>query len=170
MTASHCVLVSNRSELKSCTDTALTSFCTTKHECRRKILLHGLGSEEERATPAQRCCDICTGGTIPFLDICKPTPVKRNPKPKAVRSVSQEVAEDVKNRLLAERQKILRANIGLRTIGGAVVCPQAYLDEICKILEYIVSPVDISKKTHVREIFAQRFYSVIMNTLKYHGL
>ena len=58
MTASHCVLVSNRSELKSCTDTALTSFYTTKHECRRNILLHGLGSEEERATPAQRCCDI----------------------------------------------------------------------------------------------------------------
>ena len=162
--------MTNRSELKSCKDTALTAYCTTKHECRQKLLVQGLGSEEDTGTTALQCCDIYTRGTIPFLNLCKPIRVKRKPKQSAVRSAPCEVVTDVKNRLLIERRSIVNNSKGLRTIGSAVTCPMVCLNEICKRLDYIVSAADIACIQGLHDPFVQRFFIVILDTLKHHGL
>lgn len=123
------VLLTNKSEIKSCTDSSLVDFVSLKENCRRKTLLKGLNSNEV-ITPNSNCCDIC--GTPPHnLTFINPIKAKRVPTTKAVRTVPKQAVEILKQRLLAERKHIICQSGPLKALGGVLICPISCIDEIC---------------------------------------
>ena len=91
------------------TDPSLTDLRASDREnCRRRMIIRGLGSSEV-TTRNDVCCDNCGGGTklLSRLDFLKHVPAKRNKRKKAVRTVDHETKQKLRLALFEERKKIL---------------------------------------------------------------
>lgn len=71
----------------------------------------------------------------------------------------------MKDRLISERRDMVKKNDGLRTLGGALVCPMACIEEICKRVDYIRELSDISNIPGLRSQFAEKFFNVVKDSL-----
>lgn len=127
-------------------------------------MLKGL-SDETVPRSSDLCCDNC--GDLPVLRLrfFSPIKAKRKNKVKPVRKVSKETIEVMKDRLLSERRDIIHKDGGLTALGGALVCPRACVEEICKRVDYIRELSDISNIPGLRSQFAEKFFNVVKDTL-----
>ena len=100
-------------------DPSLQCFATQggSENCRRKQMLHLLGSSEPTVSGVA-CCDICSGLVVPStrLDVLQPTAVRRPRKPKCVRHITNDVAEALKQTLLQERENFLTSVMDTRCL------------------------------------------------------
>ena len=82
------------------------------------------------------CCDNCGHMPVPSLRFFRPVKATRKPKPKPVRKLSEDEIKVMRDRLLSERQAIIKGNSAFVTLGGALVCPIPCIDEICRRVNY----------------------------------
>ena len=157
------VLFCNRSELKHCKDTSLGDVVMAKENCRRSVLLKGLGDETSHSNPL--CCDICGHLPVPTLRFFLPIKSRRKQKPKAVRNVSEDVLKVMKERLLSERKAIICNNSAFMALGGAFVCPVASIDLICQRVNFISELSDITNIPGIRSQFAEKLFNVVKDSL-----
>ena len=159
------MILTNKSEVKSCKDTALLKLISSKENCRRKLLLEGLSSDESLTTQIAHCCDACGDLPTPNLKFIRPIRARRNRKPKAVRQVPEQTMILVKNRLQVERKHLIHGSGKIKAFGGAMICPFACIEEICNRVNYIKGLQDISNISGLRDKFARVFFNVVKNIL-----
>ena len=70
----------------------------------------------------------------------------------------------MKDRLVSETD-IVQKSDGLRTLGGALVCPMACIEEICKHVNYIRELSDISNIPGLCSQFAKKFFNIVKDSL-----
>ena len=153
------VIFSNRADLKSCKDTTLSEVISQKENCRRVVLLRGLGDETRHSSTL--CCDNCGHIPVPTLRFFRPVKATRKSKPKPIRNLSEDEVQVLRGRLLSERKAIIHSNSAFMALGGALVCPIACIDVICKRANYIKDFSDISNIPGIRTQFAEKFFSVV---------
>ena len=127
------------------------------------ILVHGIGSSES-LQQSEACCDVCIS-QCPYvrLDILKAPKQKRKRKYE-VHDVAPSHIDELKSRLVQERENILLEHPNYRMIGVDFVCPDAIISEVCKQSKYISSVEDM-KIYRLRPEFRDRLLNVIMNVL-----
>ena len=81
-----------------------------------------------------------------------------------VRVISEELSRNLKQQLIAERDKYLEENPCFYSIGANFVCPDVTIDELCSQAEYIKTCSDISL-FGVRSDLKDRFFNVISSVL-----
>ena len=96
--------------------------------------VRGLGDEARCLSTL--CCDNCGHMPVPSLRFFRPVKATRKPKPKPVRKLSEDEIKVMRDRLLSERQAIIKGNSAFVTLGGALVCPIPCIDEICRRVNY----------------------------------
>ena len=69
----------------------------------------------------------------------------------------------MRDRLLSECQATIKSNSALMALGGALVCPIAFIDEICRRVNYIKELSDIPG---IRSQFAEKLFCVVQNSLE----
>ena len=76
--------------------------------CRREILLYGMGGRVSNPNGVEVCCNVCTPKAIDSsLDSLQPGACYRAVPRKAVREISDELREVLASRLSKERELIL---------------------------------------------------------------
>ena len=137
-TALHrCVLFYN-SKQKNYKDDALRSYCDAKNKenCRRRQLLVALGDLDSYVEVDQAvCCDRCTNGNIPYTHLRKLVQRGKKPskpKPKPLREFADDVLDELKRKLIEEREKQISHKIGLQALGPQVVCNSRTIAEAYK--------------------------------------
>lgn len=158
------VLLTNKAEVKACKDKALIEVVVSKENCRRKILLKGLNSEEI-LPHVTHCCDACGHQPIQDLSFIVPIRSKRTPKVKPVRKVPDQTIEILKRRLLAERQHMIDGCGQVKALGGVLICPMSCVIEVCKRVDYIKELDDILNIPGLRTQFATRFFDIFTEVL-----
>ena len=130
-------------------------------------MIRGMGSSESIPTSRSFCCDICTAGKLPYshLGFLKPLKAKCKQRPVQVRSVSSTLSTEVRKRLMTERLSIVNGKVGFRTLGINMVCPVSCVDDVCSKLNFIWSVDDLRSIPGLRPVFADAFYTIIMETM-----
>lgn len=123
-------MLTNAKELQLCKDNALSDYCKSKENCRRKSLVSSLGSEGDFSS-TRRCCDVCSAVPPPEFSFIAPLSVPRKPRARVVRKISSELAEALMTRLLKERDSIVSEDVGLKMLGKELVLPTATLNNLC---------------------------------------
>ena len=141
------MLYSNSLKKKNSTgDAILLEFAIGSENCRRQTLICGMGGSDF-ARPMERCCDVCTPQAIMShdrLNVLEIGKALRKKKRVAVRVVSEELSQTLREQLMAERDKYVEENPCFHPIGANFVCPDVTIDELCSQAEYIQSPSDIT--------------------------
>ena len=148
-------------------DRTLSKFVHDQENCRRKTLVSGMGGRVDNIVRSERCCDLCTPSAIPHKGRLDVTQAGMPPKRKrriAVRVITDDLLESLKQRLYRERSTYIQENTCLRMVGPSFVCPDVTIDEICKQAEYISSVDDISL-FGVRTDLKDRFFNIITDVL-----
>lgn len=158
------VLLTNKAEVKACKDSILAEVVTSKENCRRKIILKGLNSEEVFPF-LDHCCDACGDQPTQDLKFFQPVRSRRVPKAKPVRKVSSQTIEILKGRLLVERKHMIDESGPIKALGGVFVCPLSCVTEVCNRVNYIKELDDIINIPGLRAQFATRFFNVITEVL-----
>lgn len=158
------LLLTNKAEMKACKERTLVEVVMSKENCRRKILLKGLNSEEVLPRICH-CCDACGHKPTEDLKFIQPIRSKRVPKVKPVRKVSDQTIDVLKSRLLVERQHMIDGSGQVKALGGAYVCPMSCVVEVCKRVDYIKELDDIINISGLRTQFATRFFDIITEVL-----
>ena len=97
-------------------------------------------------------------------DFTKPDCVRR-PRPRPARTIGKPLANALKARLLAERERIVNENLAYRMLGKELVISSQCIDKLCKRARYVTCIDDVCVPG-LREQFVRVFYSVMMDTLK----
>ena len=156
-------------ELRKCQDLNLKQLCEGSENCRRVCLLRGLGSDEDVAqTTTQICCDACSSHcVVPELNCIEATKQKRCQLRHAIRSISRPLQDELKKRLLQERDSIVDSDISYKILGKDLVIPKKCIEVLCMQAHFISSINDISVPG-LRVEFVPRFFTVIMEVLNCH--
>ena len=125
-------------------DVHLKSVCTDKENCRRSIILSGVGNNDCMHS-ATNCCDVCSWGNIPYsrLDVLQCTSRPRTKKSCQLRELDNHMKEQVKKALLEEREKIIQENPGYMMMGKNYVYSDYLLDTIVEKSDSIKSQEDL---------------------------
>ena len=100
----------------------MRGYVESKENCRRHLLLNGMGGSYSGR--AQICCDVCTPDALDSrLDVLRPGPCVRQKHSRPIRHVSDELQEELKQRLFAERDKIFEERPGLRFLARTTFFP-----------------------------------------------
>ena len=149
-------------------DTSLKCFASeaSNENCRRKEMLISLGSSESVMSSA-RCCDICSGNVVPSsrLDVMVPTALRRPRKPRAVRYITSEMGDVLKQTLLEEREKLLEEFPGFKMIGRSFILSDKTIDELCKLSTSLSSVEDLNGIVTLRRELRSRIFSKIMDVI-----
>ena len=90
----------------------------------------GMGGSYSGRT--QICCDVCTPDALDSrLDVLRPGPCVRQKHNRPIRHVSDELQEELKQRLFAERDKIFEERPGLRFFGKDYIFPDTTISLLC---------------------------------------
>ena len=131
--------------------------------CRRRVLLHGMGGDFVSKNGAEMCCDICTPTAIESsLDILQPGPLSRAPPRKQIRHISDELRKDLKSRLLNERELIMDEYPGLQIFGKDFIFPDSTISLLCKEAEYIQTISDLTFYGISRLDIQARLFNIII--------
>ena len=122
---------------------------------------------EVKKLTIEMCCDTCThSNPYPHFRFFDPIKLPRKEKPTQVRSVSDDVVAEVRNKLMEARLTIFRKSIGMRALGLDVVCPVSCIDEICNKANFINSVADLGFIAGLRLKFAESFFNVIVEVVQ----
>ena len=112
-------------------DVHLKSICIDQENCRCSTILSGVGSCDY-VHNATNCCDVCTGGKVPYprLDILRCVSRPRKKKSCELREVDSHMKKQVKMVLLEERDTIIRENPGYMMLGKNYVYSDHVIDTI----------------------------------------
>ena len=160
-----CALYYN-SKQKNYKDEVLKSYCDPKNKenCRRRQLLVALGDHSCVEVDQTVCCDRCTKGNVPYVHLRKLVQKGRKasqPKPKRVREFTADVLEELKKKLIEERDKQISCSIGLQALGYREVCNSHIIEEVCKRAPYVGSPKDLTSISGLRPHFYEPMYNII---------
>lgn len=137
-------------------DPVLQLYCRGS-ECRRSVLLRGLGSSEESRVDPQKCCYVCHSSCL-YPRVNFPKPVRSTRKRHInVREISADLRDELHSRLVKERNAIVDEHPSFPMIGSNFLCPDSVLDELCARASY-VSSVDDLDILCLRPQFRDRFY------------
>lgn len=151
-------------------DPNLKKYCDEKENCRRSILLSGVGCDDYVRIPNQ-CCDVCslTCATCSDDTPCRIELNVTNSKEKrkrrsALRIISQPLHQTLKNNLIAEREKILDENPSFKMIGCSQICSNFVIDELCSKAKFWKAENDVDV-FGIRPEYRKRFADVVLNTI-----
>ena len=151
-------LFTNKSEQKSCKDSALLSVVAEKSTAyRRNNLVAQLGSNENLPSLGG-CCDVCGPQSTSTFKFLAPIRVTRKARPKPLRDVSPQVLSLMKARLLRERGRLIGSNMKYKALGGTVACPVASINEICNRIRYIKDFQYVCDIPCIPHLFAESFF------------
>ena len=147
-------------------DPNLECFYQGKENCRRAGMLKNLGSSEV-VVGGTACCDICSGGEVPYarLDVLIPTPLKRVKKPKPVRSIDTNLERVLRETILHERDAIFSENAGYRMLGASFVIPDSTISQLCLKASKMSSEKDLHDIPTLRPEYCHRFFSLISSVI-----
>ena len=155
-------------QLKQLRDPSLMCFASEENSenCPRKAMLRSLGSSEP-VTSGPACCDTCSGAEVPSprLDFLVTTPLRRPRKPKPVRHITDEMADDLPQALIHEREKLVEAFSGYRMIGSSFIFSDGTVKELCRIAAHIQSIDKLDDIAGLRAEFKSRVFSVIQGVV-----
>ena len=142
-------------------DPKLQQYCFGNENCRRITLLRSVGSLED-VSGSDACCDVCTP-SVPcvVLDLLVTQKRKRR---HLVRRVGKVTTEQLRLRLVAEREKLMSEHPGYRMIGADFVCSDAAIGELCQQAKYC-NNIDDVDTYHIRPEFRDRIFNVLMETV-----
>lgn len=160
-----CALYYN-SKQKNYKDDVLRSYCDPKNKenCRRRQLLVALGDHSRVEVDQAVCCDRCTNGNVPYVCLRKLVQKGKKasqPKPKPLQEFTDDVLEELKKKLIEEREKQISRSIGLQALGSHEVCNSRTIAEVCKRAPYVESPKDLSSISGLRPQFYEPMYNII---------
>lgn len=141
-------------------DPKLQQYCFGNENCRRITLLRSVGSLED-VSGNDACCDVCTP-SVPLLLLDSLVTQKRKRR-HLVRRVGKVTTEQLRLRLVAEREKLMSEHPGYRMIGD-FVCSDATIGELCQQAKYC-NNIDDVDTYHIRPEFRDRIFNVLMETV-----
>ena len=149
-------------------DPLLMAFAESdKENCRRRVLIQGLGSSEYTGSN-EICCDNCGGETklCKRLDFLKKSmPGKRKKKRKPVRSVDASLEEKLKAALMDEREKILAEAPGYRILGPEFVLSSSCISQLSAAAPVIATKEELRDFPALRPEYHDRIYRVMCDIL-----
>ena len=95
------------------------------------MLLVALGDHSHIEIDQAVSCDRCTNGNVPHIHLRKLAQKGKNaskPRPKRLR----EFLDELKKRLIEEREKQISRSVGLQALGSQKVCNLRAIVEVCK--------------------------------------
>ena len=151
--------------MKKRTDPDLKALCDQKENCRRRILLRALGSDECSSVTRNLCCDCCQP-VYPYFDLTVPSVTletrKRRPR---TGSVPVDIQTFLETKLLVERDAIIAKNPALKMLPKSVVCPLTIIRDMCARSHSINSVEDISAYPCIRPELHLPFFHVFVECL-----
>ena len=81
-----------------------------------------------------------------------------------MRRVGKVTTEQLRLRLVAEREKLMSEHPGYRMIGADFVCFDAAIGELCQQAKYC-NNIDDVDTYHIRPKFRDRIFNVLMETV-----
>lgn len=149
--------------MKQYRDKSLQEFVECKENCRRRVLLDGIGGTLVHTV--NPCCDCCsTDGIEARFDVLKPSAPCTRKRRRAVQHVSNETREKLKNSLLELRKKIIDDQPGYNMLVRDSVLADATIEQLCVECRYF-SSVDDIQIFGVRSEHKARVWDVIKSTL-----
>ena len=144
-------------------DPKLQQYCFGNENCRRVTLLRSVGSLED-VSRNDACCDVCTPGVPHAVDLLTPKATQKRKRRHLVRRIGKVTSEQLRPRLVEEREKLMSEHPGYRMIGPEFVCSDAAIGELCQEVKYFNSIDDVNTY-HVRPEFRERIFNVLMETV-----
>ena len=141
-------------------DGDLQLFSNTREECRRKILISGIGGSVQEPATRTGCCDVCSVPVRGRLDLFSAAGKRsRKKRRRAVRTVDTETLAE---KLKMARERFRREHPAFQMVGIDFVCPTSTIEKLCKEAKYIVSADDLP--TEVRSELKDIFISIIASS------
>ena len=151
-------------QLKRVKDPFLSRFCGVqeKENCRRSIVLQGIGSRE-RVHLNTGCCDRCSSSHIPCtrLDILVPTPPPKGRRCVRLREIDAPLKRKLRVGLLAERDRVLQEIPEYQMLGANFVCSEPLIEELCDKAAFIRTKEDMDDMFCLRPELHSRFFDTI---------
>ena len=144
----------------------MKSFCVGKENCRRQHLLRALGDTEQLQQDRHKCCCHCTPKGVPYPKLAvmiKKVTCKRKRKEPPPITLSKKELEELRKKLLKERDTAVAESIGLRMLGSEVVCSSSVISEICQQAPYIQRKQDMSKISGLRPQLYERMFNIVIS-------
>ena len=135
-----------------------------RENCRRMVLLQGLGCSEQVPKGAT-CCDGC-GVEIPYprLDIFQAASGSKRKRRRKAHCIDKDATDRLKNRLKEGRMSVLAEKPAYQMIGANFICSDALICDICDGAEYI-STIEDMNVFCLRPELKERFCDVIMDVV-----
>ena len=132
--------------------------------CRRMVLLQGLGCSEQVPKTAT-CCDGC-GVEVPYprLDSLKTASGSKRKRRRKAHHVDKDATNRLKNRLKEGRLCVLAEKPAYQMIGADFICSEALICEICEGAEFISTIEDMDIYC-LRPELKERFFNIIMDVV-----
>ena len=137
----------------------LQHFSKSREECRRKILISGIGGSVQETTRTG-CCDVCSVPVCGRLDIF--SAAGRQSRKKRRRAVRTVDTVSLAEKLKITRERFRREHPAFQMVGIDFVCPTSTIEKLCKEAKYIVSADDLP--TEVRSELKDIFISIIVSS------
>ena len=160
-------LIYTTRELNNEPNTQLVDFASNKENCRRRTLLHNMGSSESVVGEHILCCDVCSGGIVPYcrLKLLMKRPcVGRVRKRRSCQKLTLQQYDELLSKLTKERDNICRSSAGFSYLGPDIVCPRPVINHLCKIAKS-VHTIDDIKIPGLRPQLYDNFFEIISSVL-----
>ena len=148
-------------------NTQLVDFASNKENCRRRTLLHNMGSCESVIGDHVLCCDVCSSGIVPYCRLrflMKRPHVGRVRKRRCGQKLTPQQYNELLSRLTKERDIICCSSAGFSYLGPDVLCPHSVINQLCKIAQS-VHTIDDIKIPGLRPQLYDKFFEIISNIL-----
>ena len=101
----------------------MKALCEGKKNCRRKILLKALGSDEFSSVSKNVCCDCCHP-VCPYQSLLFSSATTEGRKRRVrIRPISDDIKALLTSKLIEARDSAIESNPVLKMLPNSVVCP-----------------------------------------------